>query len=180
MKLSKRCSVGDISSSHRIASYVGVPQVILWLKGSTILTTNVWNISFQRGHAKHKWIRRVLKPSKTFGKLEHVTSTQAPAYINVTTTRGVTNGPKEAQFPGRRITEGAPNHRGGAEWLRRAPKSPNNVPSTFFSIVHLLPKGLCFEHAGSKFASYPGRHLISPLPLHRTNLSSKVGLQFLR
>jgi len=33
----------------------------------------------------------------------------------------------------------APNHYGGAEWLREAPKSPNNVASTFFNTVHLLP-----------------------------------------
>ena len=47
-----------------------------------------------------------------------------------------------AQFPGRRITMGAPNHCGGR---RRAPKSPDNVTCTFFNAVHLLPKDLRFE-----------------------------------
>jgi len=47
-----------------------------------------------------------------------------------------------AQFPGRRITVGAP-------------KSPNNVTSTFFNTVHLLLKDLRFEHGGAKLASCP-------------------------
>jgi len=45
----------------------------------------------------------------------------------------------------------APNHCG-------APKSPDNVTSTFFNGVHLLPKDR-FEHGGAKFASCPGPHL---------------------
>jgi len=52
----------------------------------------------------------------------------------------------------------SPNHYGGAEW--REPKSPNDVTSTFFSTVHLLPKYLV-EDGGTKLASFPGRHLIS-------------------
>jgi len=51
-----------------------------------------------------------------------------------------------------------------AEWLRRARKSPNNVTSTFFNTVHLLPKDLRFEHVGVKPASWPGRHLTSVRP----------------
>ena len=43
-------------------------------------------------------------------------------------------------------------------------KSPNNVISTFFIAVHLLPKDLRFEHGGAKLASCPGRHLISLHP----------------
>jgi len=42
----------------------------------------------------------------------------------------------------------APNHYGGADSLREAPKSLNNVASTFFKTVHLLPKDLKFEHGG--------------------------------
>jgi len=42
-----------------------------------------------------------------------------------------------------------------------APKSPNNVISTFFHTVHLLPKDLKFEHAGAKLPSCPGRYLTS-------------------
>jgi len=41
----------------------------------------------------------------------------------------------------------------GAESLRGAPKSPNNVTSSFINAVHLLPKDLRFQHAGAKLAS---------------------------
>ena len=41
-----------------------------------------------------------------------------------------------------------PNHYGGAKSLRGAPKSPNNVRSTFFNTVHLPPKDFRFEHGG--------------------------------
>ena len=44
--------------------------------------------------------------------------------------------------------------------ILRAPKSPNNVTSTFFNTVHSLPKDLRFEHGGAKLASCPGA--ISP------------------
>ena len=57
-----------------------------------------------------------------------------------------------------------PNHYGGDEWLRGAPKSPNNVTSTFFNTVHLLPKDLRYEHGGAKLASYHGSHLTSLHP----------------
>jgi len=43
-------------------------------------------------------------------------------------------------------------------------KVPQNVTSTFFSTVHLLPKDLRFEHGGAKLASFPGRHLTSLRP----------------
>jgi len=33
------------------------------------------------------------------------------------------------------------------------PKGPNNVTSTFFNTVHLLPKDLKFEHGGAKLSS---------------------------
>ena len=45
-----------------------------------------------------------------------------------------------------------------------APKSPNNVASTFFNPVHSLPKDLKFEHGGAKLDSCPGRHLTSVRP----------------
>jgi len=45
-----------------------------------------------------------------------------------------------------------------------SPKSPNNVTSTFFSAVHLLPKDLSFAHGGAKLASCLGRHLTSLRP----------------
>jgi len=52
----------------------------------------------------------------------------------------------------------------GAESLQGAPKSPNNVTSTFFNTVHLLQKDLMFEHGGAKLVSCPGRHLTSLRP----------------
>ena len=42
-----------------------------------------------------------------------------------------------------------------------APKSPNNVISTFFNTAHLFLKDLKFEHGGAKLVSCPGRNLIS-------------------
>jgi len=57
----------------------------------------------------------------------------------------------------------APSPMGGAKSLR-APPSPNNVTSTFFNAVHLLPKDLNCEHGGAKLASCPGRHLTSLRP----------------
>jgi len=58
----------------------------------------------------------------------------------------------------------APNQYGGLVSLRGTPKSPNNVTSTSFNTVHLLPKDLRFEHGGAKLASCPGRHLTSLRP----------------
>jgi len=45
-----------------------------------------------------------------------------------------------------------------------APKTPNNVTSTFFNTVHLLPKDLGFEHGGAKLAFCPGPNLTSLRP----------------
>jgi len=67
-----------------------------------------------------------------------------------TETRGVTRG---AQFPGRRMTAGAP-------------KNTNNVTSTIiFNTVHLLPKNLRFKHWGVKLAVCPRAlsNLVTPL-----------------
>jgi len=71
--------------------------------------------------------------------------------------RGVTRGARGAQIPWRRVTMGVPNHCGSL-------KSPNNVTSTFFNRVHLLPKDVRFEHGGAKLTSSPGRHLTSLCP----------------
>jgi len=78
--------------------------------------------------------------------------------------KGVTTGVQGSQFPGRRVTMGAPNHCGPPNGCGGAPKSPNNVTSTFFNTVHLLPKGLRFEHGSAKVASCPGRHITSLRP----------------
>jgi len=42
--------------------------------------------------------------------------------------------------------------------------APKNVATTFFNIVHLLPKDLRFEHEGAKLVSCPGCHLTSVRP----------------
>ena len=49
--------------------------------------------------------------------------------------KGGRNFPGAESLSGRQITAGAP-------------KSPNNVTSTFLNTVHLLPKVLRFEHGG--------------------------------
>ena len=49
-----------------------------------------------------------------------------------------------------------PNHCGGTK--------SHNVISTVFNTVHLLPKGLRFEHGGAKLVSCPGRHRTSLRP----------------
>jgi len=53
--------------------------------------------------------------------------------------RGVTRGDKGERFPGAESLW-------GTESLRRVPKSPNNVTSTFFNAVYLLPKDLRFDN----------------------------------
>ena len=52
-------------------------------------------------------------------------------------------GCKGGTIPGRRITTGTP-------------KSPNNVTSTFFNRVHLLPKDIRFEHGAPDLLLAPG------------------------
>jgi len=50
---------------------------------------------------------------------------------------------------------GALNHYVGAELLREAPKSPNNVTSTFFNTVSVLSKELRFDYGGAKLVFLP-------------------------
>jgi len=64
--------------------------------------------------------------------------------------RGVTRGGK-----GDTITR-EPSHYGGAKWLREAPKSSNNVTSTFFNAVNLLAEELSFEHGAPNLLLAPG------------------------
>jgi len=81
--------------------------------------------------------------------------------------RGVTRGAMGGAIPR------APNHYWGAESLRRAPKSPNNVTSAFFNTVHLLPKELRFEHGGRRrqtcFLPRAPFNLVTPLPAWCSN-----------
>jgi len=65
--------------------------------------------------------------------------------------QGRNEGEKRAQRPGRRISGGAL-------------KSPDNVASTFFNTVHLLPKDLRFEHrAPNLFLSRAPPNLGTPM-----------------
>ena len=59
-----------------------------------------------------------------------------------------------------------------------APKSPNNVTSTFFNLEHMLPKDLSYEYRSDKLASCLGRHLTSlrPCTAHVTIKLMKVNL----
>ena len=74
----------------------------------------------------------------------------------LTCKQGRNEGGKGEQFPGRRTTES----------LLGTPKSPNNVISTFFNTLHLLPKDLRLEHRA------PNLRLLAPsvsnlvTPLH--------------
>jgi len=68
-----------------------------------------------------------------------------------------------AQFPGRRITMGAPNHHEGRQMTAAPPKSSNNGASTFFNTVTFLTTST-FEHRSAKLASCLGRHLTSLRP----------------
>jgi len=51
--------------------------------------------------------------------------------------------------------------------MPRAPKSPNNVASTFCSAIRLLTKDLRLEHRGAKLVSCPVHHLTSVRPWSR-------------
>jgi len=61
----------------------------------------------------------------------------------------------------------------------RGSESYNSVISTFFNTVHLLPKGLRFEHAGAKLVFCPSRHLTSLRPC-TSRLSSQNDEFFLQ
>jgi len=52
----------------------------------------------------------------------------------------------------------------GRQMTATAPKSPNNVTSTFFSTEHLVLKDLRFEHGDAKLTYCPRRHLTSLRP----------------
>jgi len=56
------------------------------------------------------------------------------------------------------------SHYGGHWMAAGGAENPNNVTSTFFNTVYLLPGDLRFEHGGAKLASCPGRHLTSLRP----------------
>jgi len=106
--------------------------------------------------------------------------TCAPATTRLTPqlvgTSAITNNPSPYRCKGGAIPRATPNHCGAAEWVRGAPKSPNNVTSIFFNTVHVLLKDLSFEHGGAKFASCPGRHLASlrPCPMVLVFITRKI------
>jgi len=69
---------------------------------------------------------------------------------------------------------GALNHCRGAELLLKAPKSPNNVTSTFFNTINLPSKKLRFDHRGAKLRPlgrrFPRGRRICFLPRAPSNL----------
>jgi len=71
----------------------------------------------------------------------------------------------------------APNHCGGAKSLRGVPENPNNITTTFFNTVDLLPKDLKFEHGGAKLASCPEHHITSLRPWIRL-ITAMVSIKF--
>jgi len=77
-----------------------------------------------------------------------------------------------AHYQGR--NEGGKGHNSPDAESLRGPKSYNNVISTSFNTVHLLPKDLRFEHGGVNLVSYPRRRPTS-LGLCTSRLSSQIG-----
>jgi len=51
---------------------------------------------------------------------------------------------------------------GQGETIPRAPKSLNNISSTFFNTVHLLPKDIRFEHRSAIGGGTGGRMGLGP------------------
>ena len=105
-------------------------------------------------HLQHKEARRELEAHLDGKPLSCGSDTIEPLRTD-RPLRGVTTG-----------RQGGHNSPGAESlWGRgmtvRAPKSPNNVTSTLFNTVHLLPKDLRFEHGRGKLAYCPGRHLTS-------------------
>ena len=61
------------------------------------------------------------------------------------------------------VTWGANNFL-GAESLWEVPKNPNNVTSTFFNAINLVPKDLRFKHGAPNLLLAPGpSNLVTPL-----------------
>jgi len=61
------------------------------------------------------------------------------------------------------VTWGAQNFL-GAESLCEVPKNPNNVTSTFFNAINLVPKDLRFKHGAPNLLLRPGpSNLVTPL-----------------
>ena len=83
-----------------------------------------------------------------------------PHFFNSRIATGVTRGAERGAIP--RV----PNHYRGAKSQRRAPESRNNVATTFFNTVYLLPNDLKVEHGGANLVFCPGRHLtlLRPCP----------------
>jgi len=89
-----------------------------------------------------------------------------PCFFQSLLDRGVRRGAKGHSSPGT-------NHWGVLKIL-------NNVTSTFFNTIHLLPKDLRFERGGDKLASCPGRHLTSVRPCFRSECIKLNVITFFR
>jgi len=73
-----------------------------------------------------------------------------------------TQGPNEGEKGG--TIPRALNHYGTRRMTAVGAENPNNITSTFFNTVHLLPNDLKFEHGGAKLTCCPGRHQTSLRP----------------
>ena len=95
----------------------------------------------------------------------HCASMSRSTYdIHASLCRAVTTGGQGGTIPRAPIHYGSAESLRDAELLRKAPKSPNNVTSTFFNTVNLLSKELRFDHGGAKLVFCPGRYLTSIRP----------------
>ena len=78
----------------------------------------------------------------------------------------------------RRKIPRAQNHHWGRQLTPREPKRPNNVTSSFFKTVHLLPKNLRFENGDAKLASHPWLNLTLLRPCSLiTKMSRETSLE---
>jgi len=85
------------------------------------------------------------------------------------TMQGVTRGVKRGAIPR------APNHYGGAEWLRGVRKISNSVTNTSLKTANSLPQDLRFKH-GDGLPRAPS-NLITPLVSCRSTPQSRTALQ---
>jgi len=96
-----------------------------------------------------KYSRNFLVSLHSFVSLESGRQPLVQVQVILIWTQGRNEGAKGAQFPGCRVTMGAPNHRGGAE----------NVPTmsqVLSSMQYICFRKTNFEQGGAKRASCPG------------------------
>ena len=92
----------------------------------------------------------------------HVTVVSTCILKMLVCSRGETRGERGHKYP-------------GAELLRGAPRSPNNVTSTFFNAVDLPLKDISFEHEAPNLLLAPGAVLPRYAPGLLTAVPAAVG-----